>query len=220
MTIIAIGSEKGGCGKTTIATNLAVCLALRGHTVGILDADPKPAASRFTERRENLNVIQIPSRRAVGDIDLTIEGMAKEYDHLVIDCGGFDSIETRYALAMGDIFISPFQPSVYDLDTAKEIDALVFEALVFNKNLKTYSLLVAVSNNVNSRLTLSAKDELNELKTLKCLHVCMHTLDVWRTSAKSGLGVVETKSGKATADMNQLLQELNLHHGKLLEVVV
>ena len=38
-SIIAVGSGKGGVGKTTVAVNLAVGLAALGHKTGLMDAD-------------------------------------------------------------------------------------------------------------------------------------------------------------------------------------
>ena len=49
--IVALLNQKGGVGKTTLATHIAGELALRGQQVILLDADPQGSSLDWTQRR-------------------------------------------------------------------------------------------------------------------------------------------------------------------------
>ena len=51
--IITVGGTKGGGGKTTLATNLAVMRANEGYDVLLIDADDQGTASNFTSLRNS-----------------------------------------------------------------------------------------------------------------------------------------------------------------------
>ena len=50
--IVLIGGEKGGTGKTTIATNLAAMRALAGRDVLLIDTDPQGSANYWAQSRD------------------------------------------------------------------------------------------------------------------------------------------------------------------------
>lgn len=51
MQRILVASSKGGCGKTTLATNLAIALARRGRRVFLIDADPQGSGAEWHRAR-------------------------------------------------------------------------------------------------------------------------------------------------------------------------
>src|SRR4051812_34962593 len=53
MKTIALLSQKGGSGKSTIATHLAVCAERDGKGVAIFDIDPQASAISWAQRRKS-----------------------------------------------------------------------------------------------------------------------------------------------------------------------
>ena len=52
--ILAVGSIKGGVGKSMLAVNIAVALAQRGHDVLLIDGDEQASAATFAQIRSDL----------------------------------------------------------------------------------------------------------------------------------------------------------------------
>ena len=52
MSVISLVTQKGGCGKTTLTTCLAVVAQQTGRQVVILDTDPQATASQWWESRD------------------------------------------------------------------------------------------------------------------------------------------------------------------------
>ena len=49
---IVILNPKGGCGKSTLATNIAACYARRGRATAVMDYDPQGSTMAWLDRRE------------------------------------------------------------------------------------------------------------------------------------------------------------------------
>ena len=124
MAVVAIVNQKGGVGKTTLATNLAWSLAETGSVL-LLDADPQGSARDWghfnTSGPENLSV-----QRAVREplVD-QIRKVSSRYDWVIVDGPPGISNISADAVRVADVVLIPAKASAFDVWAATDIVAAV-----------------------------------------------------------------------------------------------
>jgi chromosome partitioning protein len=129
--IVLIGGEKGGTGKTTLATNLAAQRSAAGCKVLLVDADPQGSASNWAQLREEAGIMpEVSWVHKFGQaLEAEIASLVQRYDDILIDVGGRgDSLELSTGLAVAHKAVIPLQASQFDLWTLARMDKLVSTA--------------------------------------------------------------------------------------------
>lgn len=124
MNRIAVISEKGGVGKTTISLDLAVAAARKGSLAAVLDVDPQATASRWTDRRHDETPWVVPTH-AVRLGAAVKQAAAQGVQFLVIDTPPHSSTEALEAARHAEIVLVPVEPHIFSLETiSKAADLL------------------------------------------------------------------------------------------------
>jgi len=123
--IVALLNQKGGVGKTTLATHIAGELAMRGQHVVLLDADPQGSSLDWTQRRSQQGLPRLFSAVGLARETLHQEApeLARRADHVVIDGPPRIAALARSALLAAERVLIPVQPSPYDLWASAEMVA-------------------------------------------------------------------------------------------------
>ena len=134
MPVLAFLNQKGGVGKTTLATNVATALAQRRHRVLFIDADQQGSALDWSASRRGellFPVVGLPK----DTLHREMPALGESYEWVVIDGPPRVYSVAKSAIAAADIVIIPVQPSPYDVWAAKEIVDLITEVRVLKASL-------------------------------------------------------------------------------------
>lgn len=206
--IILIGGEKGGTGKSTIATNLAVQLALEGRDVILLDADPQGTASKWVGRRNEQGLTVVHSAQKTGDIYKTTLDLGQRYEYVIIDAGGRDSKELRTGMVAADKMFIPIRASQADLETLPHVDELIGLARGMNQELQVFALLSMAPSNPLINEVAEAQELLQEFEEIKLSPSIIRDRKVYRDAMLAGKGVVELANSQAKAEIQLLCDEV------------
>jgi chromosome partitioning protein len=211
--IVLIGGEKGGTGKTTLATNLAAMRALAGRDVLLIDTDPQGSANYWAQSRDEEKIIpRVACIQKFGKgIPAEVKDLATRYDDIIIDAGGRDSVELRSALVITEKVYIPIQPSQFDIWTLGQMDELVETARGFNPELQARVLISRSSTNPSVRESdQTGKLLVADFPSLGLADVTIRDRIAYRKAAKDGMAVTELnpKDPKAAEEMEALYKEV------------
>ena len=123
MKVIAVLNQKGGSGKTTIATHLARALQLDKANVLLVDSDPQGSARDWAAVREDNPVTVVGIDRPT--IDRDVKKIAQTVDFVVIDGAPQAADLAISAIKAADFVLIPVQPSPYDIWATSDLVDLV-----------------------------------------------------------------------------------------------
>ncbi|NII10603.1 ParA family protein [Oleiagrimonas sp. C23AA] len=114
MHAILVAASKGGCGKTTLVTNLATALANAGRRTVVIDADPQRSAYRWCARRPDdlSGVLALEARGPA-----VMAKLPPDADALIIDTpAGTTARQLAPWLEHVSAMLVPALPSAFDFD--------------------------------------------------------------------------------------------------------
>ncbi len=210
--ILSVLNLKGGVGKTTISTNLAVGFALRGKKVCLVDTDiqQKSAADwhekRDTELEPKINVF---STSKPGQIDSGVRELAKMYDVVIVDGTPQAGEITDRAILVSNVVVIPLEPSIYSLDSFHNFHENL-QFLLAKREMVGDPVAVRILINKVIQGTKVSK-EINEALAdygVPILKTQLINRTVYARSAAEGKGVLEWTDELAKKEINALIDEL------------
>ena len=210
MKIITIANTKGGTGKSTIATNLAVEFANAGHKTLAIDTDTQQSLYTFYQNRidknfECLNLIKTK------DIEIILRN--SDVDVVIIDSGGRETDTLIYACINSSLLFIPTNISSFTIWSLQDFMKLITEIKKENKNL-IYKIIPNMLDAIKVRLNKDFFDTLYKLG-YEYTKTKIHNRIDYQYALDMGQSINEyNPGGKAAAEMKDLIKEIESIGGK------
>lgn len=202
MRIITFVTQKGGTGKTTLATSLAVAAQEAGEKVLALDLDPQGSLNAWGNQRgvDFPHVEQVPAN-VTADLPKLLEGVAGQgFTLTILDTAGADNPTTHIAMQSATLCLVPLRP------TSIDGNAVLPTTHALQRLAKPFAFVLSQCSTIprNSRAAEMAAG-LRTLGVLAEPYICQRA--DYQDAYAAGQGVTERSSdGKAAQEVRDLWQ--------------
>ena len=204
--IICVAQQKGGAGKTTLVSNLAIALLAEGKSVALFDTDPQGSLGKWLDIREAMlgenAKLRFATATAYG-ISRAIRSVSGEADVILVDTPPKADSDVRWVLRESDLMLVPVTASQADVWATHDILDLADRAgkpthIVMNRTRAGTRVGEDVARSVAG---LGAK----QLKSSLANRV------IYAEALGRGLGVMEAKrSSPASNEVRALANEVSV----------
>ena len=204
MRTIALLTQKGGAGRTTLAASIAVAAAYAGERVIALDLDPQASLLRWGKRREAANtsnkvMIEPLESERLPRLREILEGLAGiGFTIAIFDTASADTAAARFVTGSADLCLLPTRPTLLDV----EATAATFRAVYLAKRMAAFVLNQCPPTYRSSRTSEAAKG-LMRLGVLA--EPMLYARMDFQDAIAAGLGVTEyARGGRAAWEIEAL----------------
>lgn len=204
MKVVAVLNEKGGCGKTTIATNLARGLQMEGLNVLIVDSDVQGSARDWGAAQDELDTPAVVGMDRP-TLHKDVPKIAERKDVVVIDGAARAEKMQTSAIKAADLVLIPVQPSAYDIWSSETlVDLVQARQQVAGKPTAAF---VVSRQIVGTNLADEAQEALESFD-LPVLTGRTSQRVIYSEAAARGLSVIDVdRSSKAADEVREIVRD-------------
>ena len=197
MRHILVTNAKGGCGKSTIAANLAAYYASEGYATTLADYDPQATTLSWLDERPE----ELASITGLAAFDDGLRHLPRNTDYLIIDApAGSNGPELTALIKHAETIIVPILPSPIDI---KAGTAFVNELLNKGKIVNRKARVAVVANRIKEN-TLIFQELAEYLGKLKVPYIAkLREAQNYIRAYQRGLGIHELPYYQAWQDWEQ-----------------